>query len=315
MAITPYYASLMDPENPDCPIRRQAIPHVDELTSYPGMQQDPLAEERHSPVPGLVHRYPDRVLVYLSHNCPVYCRHCTRKRKVGDPGSTPTRVELADAVAYVEAHPEVRDVLLSGGDPLTLSDGVLDKVIGSFLAIRHVDLVRLGTRNPVTLPQRITPELCAMLRKHRPVYVHTHFNHPLECTAEAARALEMLSDAGCVLGNQMVLMKGINDDARVVEDLNRWLLRHRCKPYYILQCDLAPGVAHFRTHTSVGRKLISELRGHITGLGIPHYVVDLPGGGGKVPMVPNYTIAEGPSTTVFRNFKGAVYPFHEVEKG
>ena len=278
------------------------------------MEQDPLAEDSNSPVPGLVHRYPDRVLVYLSHNCPVYCRHCTRKRKVGDPRSAPSGVELKDAVAYVEKHPEVRDVLLSGGDPLTLSDGQLDNVLSAFLSIPHVDLVRLGTRNPVTLPQRITPELCAMLRAHRPVYLQTHFNHPVECTAEAARALEMLSDAGCVLGNQMVLMKGINDDAKTVEQLNRWLLKHRCKPYYMLQCDLAPGVAHFRTHSSVGTSIVSELRGHITGLGVPHFVVDLPGGGGKVSLVPQYMIAQGPRTTVFRNFKGDAYLFHEAEE-
>jgi len=250
----------------------------------------------------------------LSHNCPVYCRHCTRKRKVSNPSSSPSGTELDAAVAYVQAQSQVRDVLLSGGDPLTLSDIALDTILGRFLKIPHVDVVRLGTRNPVTLPQRITPEFCSMLRKHRPVYLQTHFNHPRECTAEAAKALEMLADSGCVLGNQMVLMKGINDDVATVTKLNRWLLRHRCRPYYILQCDLAPGVAHFRTHTSRGRELIDALRGHITGLGVPQYVVDLPGGGGKVPLIPDYMIAQGPDTTVFRNFRGDVYPFPEVEE-
>lgn len=307
LSVTPYYASIMDRSDPDCPVRRQAVPHLAELTAYRGMLRDPLAEDEHSPVDGLVHRYPDRVLLYVTHNCPVYCRHCTRKRKVGDPASSPGAASLQVALRYIEEHQEVRDVLISGGDPLSLADSALDGLLTHLLAIDHVDIVRLGTRNPVTLPQRITVDLCSMLRRHRPLYVHTHFNHPRECTEEAAIALNRLADAGCVLGNQMVLLKGVNDDTQTVIDLNRWLLRQRCRPYYMLHCDLAPGVAHFRTPIEVGREIIDGLRGHISGLAVPQYVIDLPGGGGKVPVIPHYEIASGPEGTVFRNYQGRTF--------
>ncbi len=304
VAITPYYARLMDPHDPACPVRRQAVPELGELETYPGMRVDPLAEESHSPVPGLVHRYPDRVLLYATHHCPVYCRHCTRKRKVADPRTAPGRGHLAAAVAWIRAHPVIRDVLISGGDPLSLSTAALDELLGELLAIGHVEIVRLGTRNPVTLPQRIDEALAAMLRCHRPVYVNTHFNHPKECTPEAALALERLADAGCVLGNQMVLLRGINDEAETVRRLNRWLLRHRCRPYYILHCDLAPGVAHFRTTIDEGRALMAALRGHISGLAVPQYVVDLPGGGGKVALLPEYELPGGPAGRLFKNYQG-----------
>ncbi|MBR57618.1 MAG: lysine 2,3-aminomutase [Myxococcales bacterium] len=307
MAITPYYALLMDPTDPDCPIRRQAVPHLDECLTYPGMSDDPLAEEAHSPVDGVVHRYPDRVLLYVSHNCPVYCRHCTRKRKVGDPSSTPAGQRLDAAIRYIEQNDKIHDVLISGGDPLTLSNQVLGRLLERLGRIPHLDLIRIGTRNPVTLPQRIDEELCAVLRTSRSLYVHTHFNHPKECTPEAGRALDMLADAGCVLGNQMVLLKGVNTEPAVVVELNRWLLRHRCRPYYILHCDAAPGVAHFRTTLDDGRRVIKALRGHVSGLAVPQYVVDLSGGGGKVPVVPDYLIAEGPQEVVFRNYQGRVH--------
>jgi len=317
MGVTPYYASLMDPADPNCPIRRQVLPHPDEMIAYEGMLEDPLDEENHSPVPGLVHRYPDRALIYATHTCPVYCRHCTRKRKVGNPDSAPRQSQLSAAIDYIRDHEEIHDVLLSGGEPLSLADSVLDRLLEELTAIPHLDMVRIGTRNPVTLPQRITPELCEMLSKHRPIYVNTHFNHPTECTPESAEALNRLADAGCVLGNQMVLLKGINDDPETVFALNRWLLRNRCRPYYILHCDLAPGVAHFRTHTDAGVEIIKALRGRLSGLGIPHYVVDLPGGGGKIPLTPEYRQKVDEDGEYFQNYQGVDFylPHPEEERG
>ena len=302
VAVTPHYAALMDVHNSDCPIRRQALPHADELRTFSFELEDPLAEERHMVVPGLTHRYPDRVLLYASHNCPVYCRHCTRKRKVADPTTATSRDALTVAIDYIRATPAVRDVVISGGDPLSLSDVRLAEIIGALRAIDHVEVIRLGTRNPVTLPQRITGALVDLLRASRPIYVNTHFNHPRELGADAARALTMLLDAGCVLGNQMVLLRGINDDAETVMALNRSLLKVGCRPYYMLQCDMAEGISHFRTPLQTGLDIMKHLRGRIGGLGIPDFVVDLPDGGGKVELVPDPVV----------NREGAVVEFESA---
>lgn len=313
VAITPYYASLMDPHDPSCPIRRQALPQSGELVTFPFELEDPLAEESHMPVPGVTYRYPDRILFYVTHNCPVYCRHCTRKRKVADPTSAASRLQIETALRYIERTPTIRDVLLSGGDPLTLSNERLRELFERLMAIEHVEVLRLGTRNPVTLPQRITPALADVLRSVRPLYVHTHFNHPKECTPEAGQALERLADAGCVLGNQMVLMRGVNDDPQKVLELNRWLLRHRCRPYYIFQCDMAEGITHFRTPIQTGIDIVDYLRGRISGMGVPHFAIDLPGGGGKITLTPDYEVERSGNRITFRNARGDRFTFEDVE--
>lgn len=313
MAITPYYASLMDPVDPNCPIRQQAIPRLAELVQDPSERDDPLAEDTYMPVPGLTHRYPDRVMLYTTHNCPVYCRHCNRKRKVGDPETAAPKAQLAACVAYIAQHPEIRDVLISGGDPLTYSDDRLEALIADLRAIPHLELIRLATRNPVTLPQRITPELAQRLAKYHPIFVNTHFNHLKECTPEAERALRLLADAGCVLGNQTVLLKGINDNAEMLKKMYQWLLARRTRPYYLFQCDAAQGISHFRTPVAVGLEIIEKLRGWTSGLAVPHYVVDLTGGGGKVPLVPNYLVQKDGRQLTFRNYAGDLYVYEEGE--
>jgi lysine 2,3-aminomutase len=306
-AITPYYLSLM--QGPGCPVRRQAVPHLDETIVTPWDLVDPLAEEEHSPVPGLSHRYPDRALLYVTHNCPVYCRHCTRQRKVGDATSAPARDALAAALDYVRRTPAIKDVLISGGDPLSLSDARLVEIAAELRSIPSVEILRLCTRNPVTLPQRITPELLTALRPLHPIFVNTHFNHPRECTPEAALALNRLADAGFAVGNQMVLLRGINDDAATVEALNRWLLRQRCRPYYILQCDPVGGTAHLRTPVQAGVDILDALRGRVSGLGVPQLVVDLPGGGGKVTLVPERLVRREGARMVFRNGQGREFTY------
>jgi len=306
-AITPYYFSLM--EGPQCPIRRQALPHADELITTPWDLLDPLAEEEHSPVPILTHRYPDRALLYATHHCAVYCRHCTRQRKVGDARSAPSRAMFEAAYAYLRRTPAIRDVLVSGGDPLSLSDGRLLDIVANLRAIPSVEIVRLCTRNPVTLPMRITDELLAALRRHHPIFVSTHFNHPHECTREAGAALERLADAGFNVGNQMVLLRGVNDDAATVETLNRWLVRHRARPYYMLQCDPVPGTAHLRTPVEAGVEILDAMRGRVSGLAIPQLVVDLPGGGGKVTLVPERQLRREGSKRVFRNVDGQEFTY------
>jgi lysine 2,3-aminomutase len=311
MGITPYYAALMDPQDPTCPVRLQSVPTMGELTYTAADLEDPLAEERDMPVPGITHRYPDRVLFYTTHNCPVYCRHCTRKRKVADPSSAAARKQIEDSFAYIEHHTEIRDVVISGGDPLSLSDERLDYVLGRLRAIPHVEIFRLGTRNLVTLPQRITDDLVNMLRRHQPVYVNTHFNHPKECTGEAFDAARRLADAGCVIGNQMVLLKGINDDPRTVKELNHKLLMMRIRPYYIYQCDLARGISHFRTPIEAGRRIIRSLRGHTSGMAVPYFVVDAPSGGGKIPVNPDYVVRHEGKRWVLRNFAGKEFTYDE----
>lgn len=306
-AITPYYLSLFG--GPGCPVRRQAVPHADELITTPWDMDDPLAEEEHSPVPILTHRYPDRALLYVTHNCPVYCRHCTRQRKVGDAGSAPSRPMLEAAYAYLRRTPAVRDVLVSGGDPLSLSDARLAEIVAELRAIPSIDVIRLCTRNPVTLPQRITPALVDALRPHHPIYVSTHFNHPDECTPRAAAALELLADAGFPVGNQAVLLRGVNDDADVLERLCRFLVRHRCRPYYLFQCDPVGGTAHLRTPVSRGVEILDRLRGRLSGLAIPQLAVDLPGGGGKVTLVPERLVRREGIALVFRDADGREFTY------
>ena len=303
MGITPYYASLMDKDDPGCPIRLQSVPQMGEMEILPTDLEDPLGEEKDMPVPGITHRYPDRVLFYTTHNCPVYCRHCTRKRKVSDPTSAADKDQIELSLAYIEKHPEIRDIVISGGDPLSLSDDRLDYILGRLRAIPHVEIFRMGTRNLVTLPQRVTDDFVKMLRKHMPVFVNTHFNHPKECTAEALDACRRLADAGCVIGNQMVLLKGVNDDWRIVKELNHRLLLMRVRPYYIYQCDLAEGVSHFRTPVEVGLNIIENLRGHTSGLAVPTFVVDGPGGGGKIPLQPSYVVKHEGKEWRLRNFR------------
>jgi lysine 2,3-aminomutase len=311
MGITPYYAALMDPDDPTCPVRLQAVPTMGEMQIAPADLEDPLAEERDMPVPGVTHRYPDRVLFYTTHNCPVYCRHCTRKRKVADPTSAAAKTQIENGLAYIAAHPEIRDVVISGGDPLSLSDDRLDYILGRLRAIPHVEIFRLGTRNLVTLPQRVTEDFVYMLRKHHPVYVNTHFNHPKECTAEAFEAARRLADAGCVIGNQMVLLKGVNDEPRTVLELNHKLLMMRIRPYYIYQCDLARGISHFRTPIESGIRIIEALRGHTSGLAVPQFVVDAPHGGGKIPVNPEYVLKHEGKRWTFRNYAGQTYTYDE----
>jgi lysine 2,3-aminomutase len=311
MGITPYYASLMDPEDPRCPVRLQSVPTGGELNISSTDLEDPLAEERDMPVPGITHRYPDRVLFYVTHNCPVYCRHCTRKRKVADPTSAAAKKQIDDGLAYIASHPEVRDVVVSGGDPLSLSDDRLDEILGRLRAIPHVEIFRLGTRNLVTLPQRVTEDFARVLRKHQPAFVNTHFNHPKECTAEAFEAARRIADAGCSIGNQMVLLKGINDDPKIVKELNHKLLMMRIRPYYIYQCDLAKGIAHFRTPVQAGIDIIENLRGWTSGLAVPHFVIDAPGGGGKIPLIPEYVVGRDGKKILLRNYAKRQYVYEE----
>jgi lysine 2,3-aminomutase len=313
VGITPYYAGLMDPEDPNCPIRLQSIPQPGELQKLPEDLQDPLNEEGDMPTPCITHRYPDRVLFYVTHNCPVYCRHCTRKRKVSDPSSSTMSRQLEDAFQYIESHPEIRDIVVSGGDPLSLSDKKLDMILTRLRSIPHIEIFRLGTRNLVTLPQRVTPEFVEMLKKHTPVYVNTHFNHPKECTYEAYLACKLLADAGCVIGNQSVLLKGINDDPEVMKELCQKLLAMRVRPYYIYQCDLAQGISHFRTSIETGLNIIEHLRGHTSGLANPTFVVDAPGGGGKIPLLPNYVVKHEGKRWTLRNFQNREFLYIEPD--
>jgi lysine 2,3-aminomutase len=311
MGITPYYASLMDPEDAGCPIRRQAVPSAEELHSLPADLDDPLGEERDMPVPGLTHRYPDRVLLYTIHHCPVYCRHCTRKRKVSDPSSAAGHEQLERALAYIASHREVRDVVISGGDPLSLSDARLEDLLRRLRAMPHIEIFRIGTRNPVTLPQRVTPGLADMLKQYQPVFVHVHFNHPRECTREAFEACARLADAVCVINNQMVLLKGINDAPDTVKALNHRLLMMRVQPYYIFQCDLARGISHFRTPIDTGLEIIAKLRGWTSGMAVPHFVIDAPGGGGKIPLLPESRVARDGKRWILRNYQGNRFEYIE----
>lgn len=311
MGITPYYANLMDPEDSQCPVRLQSVPNPGEMTILATDLEDPLGEEKDMPVPGITHRYPDRVLFYTTHNCPVYCRHCTRKRKVSDPSSAAQLAQLEGGLRYIETHKEIRDVIISGGDPLSLNDDRLEWIISRLRACDHIEVIRLGSRNLVTLPFRITDAFAAMLRKYAPIHINTHFNHPKECTLEAFDTAAKLADAGCTLGNQSVLLKGVNDRPEIFKELVHKLMLMRIRPYYIYQCDLAQGISHFRTPVEKGLEIIENLRGHTSGLCIPTFVVDAPGGGGKIPLQPNYVVKHEGKTWKLRNFKKKEYTYIE----
>ncbi len=311
MAITPYYASLMDPEDRNCPVRKQAIPTVHETHRSVSDMADPLHEDVDSPVPGLTHRYPDRVLLLVTDQCSMYCRHCTRRRMAGHTDKASTREHIDAAIDYVKRTPAVRDVLISGGDGLLIGDELIEHILKSLRAIPHVEMIRFGSRTPVVMPQRITAELCAILKKCHPVYLNMHFNNPKEITPEAEAACARLADAGIPLGNQSVLLAGINDCPAVMKKLVHELLRIRVRPYYIYQCDLSQGIGHFRTSVAAGIEIIENLRGHTTGLGIPTFVVDAPGGGGKIPVMPQYMISQSPHRVVVRNFEGGLYSYTE----
>ena len=311
MAIPPYWAALMDPDDPTCPIRRQAVPVEDEYKLSPNDMIDPLAEDSHMPVPGLVHRYPDRVLLLVVEVCSMYCRFCTRSRVVGTSAGFSKPANIDAAVDYIRAHRKIRDVLISGGDPLTLSDERLDDVLGKLKAIPHVEFIRIGTRNPVTLPYRVTESLCEVLKKHKPVWMSLHFNHPKEVTLPVKKACGMLADSGVPLGSQTVLMKGINDRPAIMKKLFHELLKIRVRPYYIYQCDPVKGTAHFRTPVSAGLQIIEKLRGHTSGYAVPTFVVDGPGGGGKIPLMPNYVVSVKDGVWTLRNFAGKIFTYKE----
>lgn len=307
LAITPYYFNLIDTKNPECPIRKQVIPNIKESYIAPGESSDPVGEEGTMPVPGIVHRYPDRVLFLVTDRCASYCRYCTRSRLVSNAQSYDFHPELEQGLKYIESHPEIRDVLISGGDPLLLSDAKIDSLLGRLRAIPHVEFIRMGSRIPVFLPQRITPELAEIFRKHGPIWMSIHTNHPKEVTQELATACERLSLAGVPLGNQSVLLDGINDSIEVMKSLVHRLLMIRVRPYYLYACDLIEGSTHFRAPIQKGIEIIRGLRGHTTGYSIPQLVVDGPGGGGKIPLNPEYVQAIHDGVLELRNFEDRTY--------
>lgn len=311
-AVTPHFFNLIDPEDSDCPIRRQVIPRIEETLDTPGEMADPCGEDSHMPVPGLVHRYPDRVLFLVTDRCASYCRYCTRSRVVSGVGEQQLETQWEAAFEYLERTPEVRDVLLSGGDPLLLSDSRLERILSRLRSIPHIQFVRIGSRIPLFLPQRITPALCDMLRQFHPLFISIHTNHPRELTSEVRDALGRLADAGIPLGNQSVLLKDINDSVEVQRALVHKLLLCRVRPYYLYQCDLIKGSAHLRTPTSKGLEIIEGLRGHTTGYAIPQLVVDAPGGGGKIPLNPNYVVKGDDHEIHLRNYEGREFLYPEV---
>jgi lysine 2,3-aminomutase len=315
LAITPYFFNLIDPADENCPIRLQVIPKLAESHTAPWEMSDPVGEDSHSPVPGLVHRYPDRVLFLVTDRCAAYCRYCTRSRLVSNASGYDFHPEFDKQIAYIAAHPEIRDVLLSGGDPLLLSDDKLENLLSRLRAIPHVEFLRIGSRIPTFLPQRITPELCAMLKKFHPLFMSVHSNHPRELTTEVRDALGKLADAGIPLGNQSVLLKHVNDDATVMKALVQKLLMCRVKPYYLYQCDLISGSAHLRTSVRKGIEIMQQLRGHTTGYAVPQYVIDAPGGGGKVPVNPEYVLSHNADRVVLRNYEGKIFEYPEAADG
>lgn len=308
LGITPHWATLIDPQDEACPIRLQAIPRADELSASPFEQDDPLLEDAYSPVPGLVHRYPDRALLLVTHECPLYCRYCTRRRIVGDQqGSDPGQIQAA--IAYIRQTPAVRDVLISGGEPLGLSDRRVEEILRMLRAIPHVEIIRIGTRAPVVMPQRITVGLVSMLRQFQPLWLNTHFNHPFELSPPVTRAaMERIIDAGIPTGNQTVLLRGVNDCPLVMRRLVHELVKVRCRPYYLYSCDHSLGLRHFRVPVETGLEILESLWGHTSGFAIPMFVVDAPGGGGKIPLLPNYRVSDG----VLRNFEGRHFEYSEA---
>lgn len=311
MAITPYYLSLIDLEDPYDAIRKQAIPTEKELFVAECEEDDPLHEDVDSPCPGLTHRYPDRVLLLITDQCSMYCRHCTRRRFAGQRDAALDMDKIEKGIDYIRKHPEIRDVLLSGGDCLMVSDSILEHIISELREIPHVEIIRLGSRIPVVCPQRITPELCNMLKKYHPIWLNTHFNHPNEITEESKKACNMLADAGIPLGNQSVLLAGVNDCVFVMKKLVNELVKIRVRPYYIYCCDPSTGLSHFRTPVSKGIEIIEGLRGHTSGYCVPTFVVDAPGGGGKIPVMPNYVVSQTPHKVILRNFEGVMTTYTE----
>lgn len=312
LSITPYYLSLIDTEDyENDPIYKQAFPSVSELHIGAFEMRDPLDEDKDSPVPGITHRYPDRVLFQVSNTCSMYCRHCTRKRKVGDESSIPSKDILLKGLEYIRKTPVIRDVLLSGGDPFLLSDNQIDWLLTELRNIPHVEVIRIGTRIPVVLPYRVTDDLVSVLKKHHPLWINTHFNHPKEITTSSKEALRKLADAGIPLGNQSVLLAGINDSPIIIKKLVQKLVQNRVRPYYLYQCDLSEGLRHFRTPVAKGVEIMESLIGHTSGFAIPSYVIDAPGGGGKIRISPNYLLSWSPDKVVLRNFEGIITAYEE----
>ena len=312
MAIPPYFASLMDAANPGCPVRLQCVPRLAEMITSPEELVDPCGEEKYSPVHGLVHRYPDRVLFLVSETCAMYCRYCTRSRMVGEGGHTLNTATYDAAFDYIRSHKEIRDVLISGGDPLTLGNNMLEYILRNIKAISHVEFIRIGTRVPISLPQRITPDLISLLKKYAPIWISIHSNHPLEITPRVQYACQQLADNGFPLGSQSVLLKGVNDDARVMKGLMHELIKNRVRPYYIYQCDPIIGSRHFRTSVTTGVEIIEQMRGFTSGYAVPTYVVDAPGGGGKIPISPDYIVSHVGNKYVLRNYDGEHYDYFDV---
>lgn len=309
--VTPYFISLIDPNDPEDPIRRQIVPTDCEAISFTAMMDDSLAEDQHSPVPGLVHRYPDRVLMLVTTQCASYCRYCTRSRIVGDPTATFSRNEFEMQIDYLKHTPQVRDVLLSGGDPLVLAPKILEEILQRLREIPHIEIIRIGSRVPVFMPMRVTDELCDMLQKYHPLWLNIHVNHSNEITRELAEACDKLTRAGIPLGNQAVLLAGVNDNVHLQRQLVQDLVRIRVRPYYLYQCDLVHGAGHFRTPVAKGIEIIEGLRGHTSGYAVPTYVVDAPGGGGKIPLMPNYQLTMSDHKIVLRNFEGVITTYEE----
>ncbi len=306
-AVTPYYMTLVDPHNPQDPIRKTVIPRIDEFATSHHEMIDPCGEDKNSPVPGLVHRYPDRVLFLVNDMCSVYCRYCTRSRVVGSGDLHP---EYAHIFEYLEQHTEVRDVLISGGDPLVFSDDKLEDIISRLRSIKHIEVIRIGTKVPVVLPQRVTDNLVKMLKKYHPFFMSIHFLHPREITPEVIEACNRLADAGIPTFSQTVLLKDVNDDPDVMKTLMQKLLTLRVRPYYIYQCDPVQGTSHFRTPITTGLKIMEHLRGHTTGYAVPTYVIDAPGGGGKIPVSPDYVLSRDEEKIVLRNYEGNTFEYH-----
>ena len=311
--VTPYYVSRINPDDPDDPIRKQIIPTAGEIDVFTGMMEDSLAEDRHSPVPGLVHRYPDRVLMLVTTQCASYCRYCTRARIVGDPNQTFSRSEFDAQIEYLKNTPQVRDVLLSGGDPLTLAPKLLEELLTRLREIPHIEILRIGSRVPVFMPMRVTEELTDMLQRFHPLWLNIHVNHPNEISLELANAADKLTRAGIPLGNQSVLLAGVNDCVHIQRELVHKLVRIRVRPYYLYQCDLVEGAGHFRTPVAKGVEIIEGLRGHTSGYAVPTYVVDAPGGGGKIPVMPNYHISSSDHKIILRNYEGYITTYEEPQ--
>ena len=314
LSITPHFFNLIEANNPDCPIRKQVIPTVDEISVSSEEMSDPCGEDSHMPVPGLVHRYPDRVLFLLTDRCASYCRYCTRSRVVSGAGENNLKTNFEDAFQYLENNKSIRDVLFSGGDPLLYADNKLEKIIKRIRNIKHIEFIRIGTRIPIFLPQRITPNLCNMLKKYHPLWMSVHTNHPKELTSEVKQALEMLADSGIPLGNQSVLLKGVNDDTSTMKSLVHKLLQCRVRPYYLYQCDLIEGSSHLRTSASKGIEIIEGLRGHTSGYAVPQFVIDAPGGGGKIPINPEYVVEKNSKQLKIRNYEGKSFIYPEPQE-